>query len=80
MHRKKSEDVRSVTSQSGQIVSSTAATTERAGHGRVVEVLVHFATVLLILVGLRLLRSEKRNRQKSFHDFFHGLKIISQHF
>lgn len=47
-------------------MSSTAATTESAGHGRVVEVLVHFATVLLVLVGLRLLRSEKTQQRKGF--------------
>lgn len=45
-----------VTSQSGQIVSSTATTTQSARHGRVVKILIHFAAVLLVLVCLWLLK------------------------
>lgn len=45
-----------VTSQSGQIVSSTATTTQSARHRRVVQIFVHFTAVLLVLVCLWLLR------------------------
>lgn len=41
-------------------MSSAAAAAQSAGHGRVVQILVDFATVLLVLVSLWLLRLEKK--------------------
>lgn len=57
-----------VTSQSRKIVTSTAAAAQSAGHRRVVQVLIHFTAVILVLVSLRLLRSEKKT--ESVHSGF----------
>lgn len=56
-----------VTSERRQIVSSAAAAAESTGHGRVVKILIHFAAVLVILISLWLLRSEKQNARVTEH-------------
>lgn len=48
-----------LTPQSWQVVTSATATSQGTGHRGVVQILVDFATVLLILVSLWLLRLEK---------------------
>jgi len=47
------------TSQCRQIMSSTATAAQSTRHGWVVQVLVHFAAVLVILIALWLLGSEQ---------------------
>lgn len=57
------------TSQRRQIVSSAAAAAERAGHGRVVQILVDFTAELVVLITLGFLRSNKQNSSQAFRSF-----------